>query len=255
MAGDWIKVQIGTDRKPEVLRLARRLGLSRDEAFGKILRFWMWVDGVSVDGVVDGVVDADVDALVDAPGFALALQSVGWLDIDADAEQLRLPNFDRHNGATAKKRAQKTKRQSEWRGGRRDCGAPVDAPVDAPAPTNAPTREEKRREEIHTHTHNGGSSQKWPEGWGECKPFCEAWSSWVAHHDQQCRPLTAVQQQLQIMDLRRQVADPVEAARWVCAAVSGGWRRIGKPHEQPAPSQPGGVRRRKASVDEMMGDA
>ena len=69
MAGDWIKVEHATPRKPEVLRLARILGVTPDDAFGKVVRFWMWLDENSVDGRVDAVVDADVDAAVSTGGL------------------------------------------------------------------------------------------------------------------------------------------------------------------------------------------
>jgi len=103
------------------------------------MRFWLWADSVSVDGVVDGVASRDIDAIVDAVGFSECLSRVGWLTFDDDIERIHIPNFDRHNGETAKKRAQKAKRQAKWRENR------VDAPVDAPPSTRAPL--EKRRED------------------------------------------------------------------------------------------------------------
>jgi hypothetical protein len=123
----WIKVQHSTPNKPEILRLARVLGVSKDDAFGKVVRFWMWMDDVSVDGRVDAVVDADVDAVVSHDGFARALQSVGWLTIDDSGAFVATPNFDRHNGESAKKRAEKARRQKKWRDGGADVGANVDA--------------------------------------------------------------------------------------------------------------------------------
>ncbi len=140
MAGEWIKVEAATADKPEVLRIARILNIDRDAAFGKLIRLWSWMDTNSVDGVVDGVVDADVDHLCHCIGFTAACVSVGWLSYDADAERMALPNFDRHNGETAKQRASKNRRQAKWRAG-------VDGSVDTSASTEATTREEKRREE------------------------------------------------------------------------------------------------------------
>lgn len=140
MAGEWIKVEVATADKPEVLRIARILKIDQDAAFGKLIRLWSWMDANSVDGVVDGVVDADVDRLCHCTGFTEACVSVGWLYYDAEAERMTLPNFDRHNGETAKKRASKNRRQAKWRAG-------VDGSVDTKASTGATTREEKRREE------------------------------------------------------------------------------------------------------------
>ena len=139
MAGEWIKVEITTPDKPELMKAARILGVDRDLEFGKLVRLWGWFDKNSVDGHVDGVVSTDVDQLVDMEGFCEALKSVGWLEYDDDAEIVSLPNFDVHNGETAKQRASRNKRQAKWRGN-------VDANVDKGASTKTSTREEKRSE-------------------------------------------------------------------------------------------------------------
>jgi hypothetical protein len=139
MAGDWIKVEASTPNKPEVLKLARLMGITRDDAFGKAMRFWLWLDGISVDGRVDGVASHDVDAVVGAEGVARALADVGWLIIDDDQQTIAVPHFDRHNGVSAKARATKGNRQRRWRDGR------VDGRVDGEASTKPSL--EKRREE------------------------------------------------------------------------------------------------------------
>jgi uncharacterized phage protein (TIGR02220 family) len=164
MAGEWIKVEKATPDKPEVLRMARELCIDRDAVFGKLMLIWMWFDANSVDGVVDGAVDADVDALVRMTGFASVMRSVGWLfdkpDEDADPTihstyipGLALPNFDRHNGETAKKRALRNDRQAKWRS--KSVDVYVDTNVDTTSSTKASTREEKRREEVKAKNNVG----------------------------------------------------------------------------------------------------
>lgn len=153
MAGDWIKLETATIDKPEVIKLARLLGIPKTQAVGCLVVFWAWIDANSVDGGVDGVVDADVDALVDAPGFANALRSVGWLEIDNGCEKIRAPHFERHNGKTAKNRALKTERQKNWR----------KKSVDGGASTLASTREEKRREDIKEKTSLTRSPKEKPQ--------------------------------------------------------------------------------------------
>jgi hypothetical protein len=106
------------------------------------MRFWLWLDGVTVDGRVDGVTSQDVDGIVDAAGFANALISVGWLQVNEEAESVVIPNFDRHNGETAKARALASKRQSKWRKSRN--GVPYTSPSTRPSTGALP---EKRREE------------------------------------------------------------------------------------------------------------
>lgn len=140
MALDWIRIQMNTPDKPEVMRMARKLSISRDDVVGKLVRLWAWFDSNSVDGVVDGVVSTDVDALVGLDGFASVMGEVGWLEWDDEAEKITMPNFDSHNGESAKKRGLKAQRQAKWRKNKDDN-------VDAPVSTNTSTREEKRREE------------------------------------------------------------------------------------------------------------
>ena len=140
----WIKVESPTPSKPEVLRIARIMGITPDDAFGKAMRFWLWLDGVSVDGRVDGLAPHDVDAVLNARDFCNALMQVGWLEYDAQNECLIVPHFDRHNGESAKARALRARRQAKWR------QKSVDGRVDSVASTSASTREEKRREDINT---------------------------------------------------------------------------------------------------------
>lgn len=126
--------------------MARLLNSNRFEILGRLAIFWGWLDDVSVDGVVDGVVDTDVDDVVSQPGFTAALESVKWAELDRENQRLKIPNFMRHNGATAKKRALRNQRQSNWR---RNVDAHVDtcvdADVDAGVSTKASTREEYKK--------------------------------------------------------------------------------------------------------------
>ena len=148
MAGDWIKVERSTPDKPEVMRIARRLGVSRDEAFGKLFRFWSWLDGNCVEGVVEGVVSTDVDDVVGVEGFAESLRRVGWLEFDDEAEVVSVTNFDRHNGNTAKARLKKAEYQATYRAKRRaSVEEQVSTPVEKTIATNTSPREEKRIEE------------------------------------------------------------------------------------------------------------
>ena len=135
MAVGWIKVETCTPGKAEIIRLARLLSMKHDEALGVVIRFWVWADSNTVDGVVDGVAPTDVDAVLSCPGLCRGLEAVGWLVIDKEKERISIPKFERHNGESAKKRALNTERQSRWR------NAHVDAVVDGGA------LPEKRREE------------------------------------------------------------------------------------------------------------
>lgn len=103
MAGDWIKFEHATLDKPEVLVMADMLETTPDDVIGKLLRVWVWFDKQSRDGYAGGVTGNAlmffIDRHVARNGFAACMKKVGWLGDDC------LPNFDRHNGETAKNRA------------------------------------------------------------------------------------------------------------------------------------------------------
>jgi hypothetical protein len=195
MAGEWIKVQCSTPDKPEVLRIARELCIDRDAVFGKLMLLWMWFDRNSVDGVVDGAVDGDVDALVRYAGFADVMRKVGWLKDTADGPGLYLPNFDRHNGETAKRRALSNRRQAKWR------NAPVDARVDGPRVTNASTREEKRRSKTPLPPFGGFAVPVWIPN--------ETWKAFEEHRNKKRSPMTPEARRLIVLELEK--LDPTHA--------------------------------------------
>lgn len=103
MAGDWIKVEKATARKPEVLTIAAELGIHPDHAFGLCVRFWSWCDDHMSDANARGVSGSLVDALLERSGIATALVKVGWLRVRDGS--LEVPNFDRHLSQSSKTRA------------------------------------------------------------------------------------------------------------------------------------------------------
>ena len=132
MAGDWIKVETATVDKPEIFQIADMLDMDPDEAFGKCVRFWIWADQQSRNGHALNVTKKYLDRVCHRDGFTDALEKVGWLQRDGDT--FDVPNFDRHNGKTAKQRALATKRKQNERSKCHDASV-------------TKTRPEKRREE------------------------------------------------------------------------------------------------------------
>jgi hypothetical protein len=113
MAGDWIKLQKDTPDKPEVLAIASRMNLDPDAVVGKLVRIWSWFDTHTVDGNALSVTYALLDRLAGITGFAEQMSFVGWLN--QEGHVLSLPNFEYHNGETAKKRALGKNRQDKHR--------------------------------------------------------------------------------------------------------------------------------------------
>lgn len=142
MAGDWLKMEHATPDKPETFAIAGILGIDDpDLVVGKLFRVWRWFDQHTVDGNAHGVTSALLDRIACCNGFATAMEQVGWLVVTGSG--LSLPKFDRHNGKTAKNRAETARRVAKHRSGNGACnGVGVTEPVQ-----NALAREEKSREE------------------------------------------------------------------------------------------------------------
>jgi hypothetical protein len=103
MAGEWIKMRVDLASDPAVIRIRRATGIDADAVVGKLHRLWAWADTHTEDGTASGLDAEWVDELVGVKGFAVAMQSAGWLEVDAD--KVRFANFGRHNGRPAKTRA------------------------------------------------------------------------------------------------------------------------------------------------------
>lgn len=109
MAGDWIKVEKTTPRKPEIFGIAETLKVSLDEAFGICFRFWVWCDDQMSDGTAVRITAKLLDDAIGVSGFCAAISSVGWLKEEEGV--ICIPNFDRHLGKAAKIRADSSRRQ------------------------------------------------------------------------------------------------------------------------------------------------
>ena len=139
MAGEWLKLECSTPDKPEVFAITAAMGWDDpDKTVGKLFRVWRWFDQQTTDGNAKGVTSALLDRIAGATGFAQAMINASWLEENDNG--LVLPNFEKHNGVTAKSRAQTAKRVANYR---------ADAPCNVSTVTESVTpplaREEKRR--------------------------------------------------------------------------------------------------------------
>lgn len=134
MAVDWIKMRVDLRAHPKIIRLATGLNSDRFRVIGGLHAVWCIFDAHSEDGILDGYSKAILDELIGWPGFAAALVAVKWL-VDDDSS-LAMPEFDEHNGKSAKARAQDTKRKKVAKTAGENSGS---------EPDENRTREEKRR--------------------------------------------------------------------------------------------------------------
>jgi len=160
MAADWIKMQKCTPDKPEPWAIATHLDIDPDAVVGKLFRVWCWFDEHTENGHAPSVTKKLLDREVSVPGFCAAMESVGWM-LD-DGTTITLPNFDRHNGESAKKRALSAERKRRQRD---KCPADVPETSRTERDSNV-TREEKRREEKNKEKPLGASGDT-PKGYTE----------------------------------------------------------------------------------------
>ena len=109
MAGDWIKMRIDLHEDPAVIEMAALLGIEEDAVVGKLHRLWGWADKHTTDGMASAINAKWVDRYVGMPGFADAIVKVGWLFFTGGG--VVFPKFERHNGQSAKTRAENTIRK------------------------------------------------------------------------------------------------------------------------------------------------
>lgn len=145
MAGDWIKMRLSLSREPEVVGMSIKTGIDTHGIVGRLHAVWAWADEVAEGGAVRFVGKAYIDRLTECDGFADAMEEVGWLKVKGDT--VTFPNFDKHNGKSAKARADAASRKRKSRNAvpkaeSGECHKNVTESCD-----KSVTREEKRREE------------------------------------------------------------------------------------------------------------
>lgn len=149
MAGDWIKMRIELLTHPKVVRILSAIRphdvqtkTDKFRAIGGLHAVWSVFDTHSEDGCLVGFTPETLDLTIGWEGFSQAMIAVGWMAWDGE-ETLTLPEFGEHNGQSAKRRAEDTKRKKH---SRKSCPQNV-RKMSAEVPDKMRTREEKRRED------------------------------------------------------------------------------------------------------------
>ncbi len=167
MAGDWIKFEIATPNKPEVWAIAGALEVDPDAVVGKLLRVWAWFDEHTENGNAPSVSKTLLDRQVGVTGFCDAMISAGWMTENSGT--ITLPNFDRHNGKTAKNRALTAKRVSAHKA--RITNAPV-------TPKPLPREEKEKTNKSYTDDFLSAWAEYPPRAGGNSKS--DAFKAWNA---------------------------------------------------------------------------
>lgn len=219
MALEWLKFEQHTSNKPEVWEMANRLGIDPDAVVGKLLRVWGWFSNQTTNGDAPSVTKALLDRDCGVTGFCNAMIEAGWM-IEENG-RIRLPNFDRHNSETAKKRALTAKRNAKLRTERHGRDAASVTKRDAASATTASPREDKIREELSPPTQaredvQKDSSPQWLD------PIWEKWSDYRFQKTGQ--RITEVEADLLKLDLVRTGQE--KAVRNVEFSIKRGFKTI-----------------------------
>ena len=131
MAGDWIKMRTDLLTHPKVVRIlsatcpqALRNASEKYRVIGGLHAVWTVFDTHSSDGVLHGYTPELLDNVIGWDGFSRAMEAVGWLLFDG-LQTLSLPDFDTHNGQSAKRRGEDQKRKKTSRQSVRNVSADV----------------------------------------------------------------------------------------------------------------------------------
>jgi hypothetical protein len=116
MAGEWVPIDMEIERKPEVLRLLARTGLPREVVVYRLWKMWGWFSINSSDGTLDATPELMALACGGDADWWRAVESVGWLRFDAEAERATLPGWDTRFSKAAKARLLHNRRQAAYRG-------------------------------------------------------------------------------------------------------------------------------------------
>lgn len=135
MAGDWIKMGKDLLTHPKVVRMSSALRADKLRTVGGLFAVWCLFDTHSVDGQLSGYTRETIDEEVRFAGFSDAMEAVGWIEFGEEGASL--PDFEEHNGQSAKRRAQETERK---RNDRKTSASDADK-------TRTKSGPEKRREE------------------------------------------------------------------------------------------------------------
>ena len=178
MASSWIKVEVITPDKPEIFQIAEILNIDPDAVLGKLVRIWAWADQQTVDGNAGSVTKGVLDRIAFITGFADALIAVGWLAYDGN--KLILPNFERHNGESSKKRALTNRRVAAHR--KNETQKVTLAALQKALPEEEEEEEEEVKDKIPPNPPRGREPKKsypYPE-----QLNAEAWDEWKAYRSE-----------------------------------------------------------------------
>lgn len=146
MAGDWIKIRHALPRSGNVVRIMSACDADKLRTLGGLVSALLLFDEQTDCGHLSGYTLKAFDELIGLPGLGAALcdPKVGWMEQNEDG--LTLLEWDKHNGSSAKRRANDAFRKSLTRAENASGNCPQDVRKMS-AEKKTKCGPEKRREE------------------------------------------------------------------------------------------------------------
>lgn len=110
---EWIAVQKQIVRSPEVLKMAKSLGIPREQVVCLLIEWWGWLDDQTEDGFLPDFEPGDADTIVGQRNFGSCLGDVGWLVQAANGVQA--PRYELYHPKSAKRRLLAARRKKRER--------------------------------------------------------------------------------------------------------------------------------------------
>lgn len=229
----WIKFRTSLLNHPKVVRIAcaicaqdvRRMCI----AIGAIMHTWAMADAHADGECLPNMSFEALDLLLGVPGFAQAMADVGWLE-QRDGS-LYLPNYQEHNGTTAKRRAENSTRMKSVRKVCADRAQPVHK-MCADLCTKSKSKNKNSNPNGLLPLTPVKSSKKFDPIEDIEVPFVsvewtEAWAKWCRHRTELRKPLTRQATESLIAELAKMGEARAIAA--IYHSLRGGWQGIFEP--------------------------
>lgn len=166
MAEEWIKFRRKLRFDGRVRKMSRDLRTNVPHILGCLSVLWMLADEFADDGGrLNGYEKDDIDAEVGVEGFCDALPA-DWFEQRPDG--IYLPDYQEHNGSTAKRRAEDAKRKRNVR------------KTSAKCPQRCGQNADQRREEKNKRKPPTPFEVEMPENL-KTEAFKVSWAEWIAY--------------------------------------------------------------------------
>lgn len=215
----WIKIEKSLEHDLRLRRIARKLTDDNERgvslALGALIRLWVYADTyIDEDDTLCASVD-EIDQLTGITGFCAMLPSE-WLQV-IDANTIKLPGYQTHNGPAAKTRALTNARVARWR----------DAP---PLPHVTHVRYQTRQDKTIQDKNKRAPVAPFvaPNGLDQ-----NAWARWIAYRSDLKKPIRAASMQAAADEMAKLGGAQMSA---VTQSMANGWQGLFAP--KPAPGAP-----------------